>query len=60
VNTRLVRASLAAAVAAIIGAGFAAPAFAEPAQFCVGLSSDRRGICVSTDWLPTGAPVSPQ
>lgn len=59
-NTRIVRASLAAAVAAVIGAGFVVPAFAEPTQFCVGLSSDRRGICVETDWLPSAAPTSPQ
>lgn len=54
-STSRVRAVVAAAVLAAVGAGFLAPALAEPTQVCVGLHSDRRGICVETEWLPKGA-----
>ncbi len=51
---------LVAAVAAVIAAGVVTPAFAEPTEFCVGLTNDRRALCVTTEWLPTATPVSPQ
>ena len=59
--TTHVRGALAAAVVAVIGAGFLAPAFADPTQVCIGLSDDRRGICFTTDRIPPpSVPVSPR
>jgi len=40
------RAAIVAAIVLGVGAGVAAPAYAEPGQICLVLSEDRRGICV--------------
>ena len=45
------RALIAAVVVLGIGAGAAAPAFAEPRQVCVVYSNDRRAICVDIGHL---------
>ncbi|HVE62282.1 MAG TPA: hypothetical protein VNB94_00575 [Mycobacteriales bacterium] len=54
------RAVLATAFATTMALGLAAPALADPAEFCVGISDDRQAYCVSTDWLPAASPVSPR